>query len=429
VIRVVVIAKDEEKALPGFMAQWAPVTRDWCVLDTGSTDKTVEVAKRLGCRVETAQFNDFADARNEAVKRFGPGADWVIMIDPDERMDIHTIMHLREFLYRTDADILYSPLEAKYPDGQIRRFVSKPFMWRNKPEIKWVFKVHEKLVGSSKQAIVMNSMNTHIIELHEDGRRQKASGFYDSLMKAEPYFTDPAYKAKMIQDWPILDYDRMEDPRIKKIWIGPLVSVVIPTYKRAELLDRAVDSALAQDYPNLEVIVVGDNCPDLAGMMAETDHKKIRLYNLNKNHGAGGAVPRNHALAAAGGSLIAYLDDDNVWKPDHVSSLYEAMRAANTAYAFSSMEADGVDLKFHEPRQGNIDTSCILHKKELVGKHGGWKDRTQANYYHDWEFVSRWVKAGETWAATRKPTLVYNVETCGQREFLKALAETVRTKP
>jgi GT2 family glycosyltransferase len=425
VIRVIVIAKDEEKALPGFLKQWEPVTRDWCVLDTGSTDKTIEVAKNLGCQVKKGPFEDFAAARNMAVKKFGEGADWIIMIDPDERMDGHMIAHLKEFLYRTAADILYSPLEAKYPDGSVRKFVSKPFCWRNLPDIKWVFKVHEKLVGSLKQAIVTNSMNTHIIELHEDGRRQKASGLYDGLMKAEPYFTDPKHKAKMIQDWPILDYDRPDDVRIAKVVIGPLISVVIPTYKRGDLLNRAILSAMTQDYENLEVVVVGDNCPDLERMIAAMAHPRVRMFNLKKNHGAGGAVPRNHAIAAAGGSLIAYLDDDNFWKPGHVSSLYEGMRASGTSYAFSSMEVDGVDLKFAEPRQGNIDTSCILHQKDLVAKHGGWKDREAGGYYHDWEFVSRWVKAGEKCVATKKPTLVYNAETCGQKDFLKALAAKV----
>jgi GT2 family glycosyltransferase len=422
-IRVIVIAKDEEKALPGFFKQFEAITRDWCVLDTGSKDGTVFQARRLGCRVEVGPFEDFASARNDAIRRFGAGADWIIMIDPDERLDIHTLTHLKDLLYRTPDDILYSMLQSKYSDGSIKNFVPKPFAWRNKPEIKWVFKVHEKLIGSKRQAVVINAMNTHLIELHEDGRRQAASGFYDKLMKAEPYFTDPEYKKKMIEEWPILDYDRMQDQRIRPIYAGPLVSVVIPTYKRIELLNRAIASALTQSYANLEVVVVGDACPDLAEMIPlGAPPPRVRLFNLPTNHGAGGAVPRNHALMAAGGSLIAYLDDDNMWKSDHVASLYEALLANDAAYAFSSMEVNGTDLQFAEPKQGNIDTSCILHKKSLVAKYSGWKDRTEANYYHDWEFVSRWVKGAEKWVATKKPTLVYNVETCGQRDFLEALA-------
>ncbi len=428
-IRVIVIAKDEERALPDFFKQFEPITRDWCVLDTGSTDQTVPLAKKLGCRVDKAKFHDFASARNEAVKRFGEGADWIVMIDPDERLDGHTLAHLKELLYRTPYDILYSMLQAKYPDGTTKPFVPKPFAWRNKPEIQWVFKVHEKLIGSKRQAVVLNAMNTHLLELHDDGRREKASSFYDELMKAEPYFMDPDYKKKMIEEWPILDYDRMQDVRIRPIYTGPLISVVIPTYKRIELLNRAMMSALTQYYGNIEIIVVGDDCPDLAEMIPlGSPPPNVRLFNLPKNHGAGGAVPRNHAIMAAGGQLIAYLDDDNVWKPEHLSTLYEALREHGASFAFSSMEVNGTDLGFSEPKQGGIDTSCILHKKSLIAKYGEWKDRTEANYFHDWEFVSRWVKGGERWVATKRPTLIYNAETCGQKDFLEGLASAKRGK-
>ena len=421
-IRVIVIAKDEEKALAGFFMQFADVTRDWCVLDTGSKDRTVEIAKNLGARVETAAFVDFAAARNEALKRFRDGADWIIMFDPDERLERSIIENIQELVFRTEFDIFLSPLHAVYPDGGKRDFVAKAFLWRNLPEIQWVFKVHEKVIGSKKQALIRNSSIAHWLTYHEDGRRQQASGFYDGLMRAEPYFTDPAYKEKMIQDWPILDYDRMDDPRLAKIYVGPLICVVTPTYRRTGLLDRAVRSALAQDYVNLEVVVVGDSCPDLPGWRRASD-PRLRVLNLNRNHGAGGAVPRNHAIMAAAGNLIAYLDDDNTWKKDHVSSVYEALRTNEATFAFSSMEVDGVDMGFTEPKFQGIDTSCVIHDRKLVAKYGAWKNRVDGGYAHDWEFISRWVTGGEKWACTKRPTLEYNAETSGQTEFLKDLAK------
>jgi GT2 family glycosyltransferase len=426
VIRVIVIAKDEEKAIEGFFSQFKGITHDWCLLDTGSTDRTVEVAKSLGVRVETGALKDFASARNEAIDRFGEGADWIVMFDPDERLDEHTLKHFRELIYPARHEIFLAPLYATYPDGSKRDFVAKPFLFRNLVNIRWIFKVHEKLIGSHQQALVKNASINHVIALHEDGRRQKAAGMYDALMKAEPYFTDPKYKEQILKKWPILDYDRMDDPRIEKIYTGPLISVVIPTFKRTSLLNKAIVSALKQDYANLEVIVVGDACPEL-GVIFTGSHHRIRAYNLSNNHGAGGAVPRNHAIKAAAGRLIAYLDDDNEWKPNHVSSIYEAMRKEQASFGFSSMEVSGKDLKFTEPKYQGIDTSCVIHLKDLVEKYGGWKDRIEGGYAHDWEFISRWVNGQEPWVCTRKATLIYNAETSGQADFWKTVADGKQT--
>jgi len=429
-IRVIVIAKNEERSIAGFFMQFANVTQDWCVLDTGSTDRTVEVSRALGAKVETAPFMDFASARNEALNRFRDGADWIVMFDPDERLDRHTVEHLKELVFRTKYDIFLSPLEAVYPDGTKRMFVAKPFLFRNLPGIKWVFKVHEKLIGSKNQALVKNAMNTHWLNLHDDGRRQRASTMYDELMRSEPYFTEPSYKEWMIKEWPILDYDRMDDSRLAKIYAGPLISVVIPTFKRLEMLfNKAVSSVLGQDYPNFEILIVGDACPMLAPLLKLDDSVKkkfdprIRLFNLASNHGAGGAEPRNHAIMAAAGQIIAYLDDDNAWKPDHLSSVYQAMQGAGASFAFSSMEVDGVDMGFTEPKFQGIDTSCVIHRKSLIDKYGFWKDRVTGGYAHDWEFIGRWVNSKEKWACTKKPTVEYNADTSGQKDFLKKLAE------
>jgi glycosyltransferase involved in cell wall biosynthesis len=426
-IKVLAIAKNEANSLKDYFEQFAFVTRDWCLLDTGSTDDTITIAKSIGVRVESgtpiSPDHGFADARNEALDRFGKDADWIIMIDPDERLDAHTIRNIKETVFRTPFDIFLSPLRAVSPNGETRQFVPKPFLFRSKPEIRWVFKVHEKLIGH-KQAIVKNAMIDHVLVLHEDGRRSQASGLYDLLAKKEPYFTDPEYKKQILSKWPILDYDRMDDLRISKLVMGPLISVVIPTFKRHELLKRAVRSVLTQDYANLELVVVGDCDPDFkANKKALDGDPRIRSFDLPKNHGAGGAEPRNHAIMLSAGKFIAYLDDDNEWTANHVSSVYEAMREKVAAFGFSSMWVDGADLLFKKPEFQGIDTSCVIHRRELISKYGWWKDRTEANYHHDWEFFSRWVAGGEKWACTRKPTLIYNAESSGQTAFIKALAE------
>lgn len=430
-IRVLAIARDEGNCIREYFEQFRPATSEFFLLDTGSSDGTVAAARSCGAVVETAEFQDFAHARNLALDRFGGDAGWIVMMDPDERLDAGTIASLREIVFRAEQeggpDVFLAPLHARYADGSERAFVPKPFLFRNRPELRWVGRVHEKLIGSHRQALVRNARITHLIPLHDPARRNRSSELYDRLEQTEPYFQDPEYRERLRREWPILDYDRTDDPRLRKVSAGPLVSVVIPTYRRVPLLTRAVASALAQDYFPLEVVVVGDACPDLAAFAVPSP--LVRVRNLPRNHGPCGGVPRNYGVLLSAGELVAYLDDDNEWESDHVSSLVSALRAKEAGFAFSSMSVDGRDLGFREPKLGGIDTSCLLHRRDLLARYGGWRSTEEAGYANDWDLVKRWLDGGERWAATGRATLRYNAGTSGQADWLKSRAAPDPSSP
>jgi glycosyltransferase involved in cell wall biosynthesis len=428
-IRVAAIARDEEQAIGEYFAQFRDVTAQRVLVDTGSTDRTAEMAERAGARVEfhpDVEVTGFAAARNAA---HGEAETWVVMLDPDERLDRHTIAAIPELIasagHRFDAFL--APLEAIYPDGTRRTFVPKPFLYRREACC-WRYLVHEKLVGG-RQALVTNARIEHLLALHPPGRRRRAEALYRRLAAREPYFTDAAYRAAQREAWPILDHERVDDARIAKIHVGPLVSVVVPTFDRPALCARAVRSALAQDWATLEVIVVGDGCPRFDALLeALGDDPRVRGINLPANHGPGGAVPRNVGIDAAAGEWIAYLDDDNAWDPDHVSSVMGAIRRVGASWGFSSMRTpDGTDLGFAAPAPGRVDTSCVVHARRLVARYGPWRSlRETGNYAHDWELFARWVDGGERWAATGAPTVVYNTETSSQAAFVRGLARARR---
>jgi glycosyltransferase involved in cell wall biosynthesis len=253
-----------------------------------------------------------------------------------------------------------------------------------------------------------------MLDLHGKKRRDEMQGKYDALGKDS--------ERSEIDGFPILTYQHRDDDRIAKIFLGPLVSVIIPTYKRMELLKRAVSSVLAQDYLPVEVIVVGDHCPDLVDVFEDS---RVRVFNLPKNHGAGGAVPRNYGIVMSGGRWISYLDDDNYLKCNHLYSIFEEIQKKHLEesldFCLTSMDVEGKPLIFKAPALGSADTSCIAHKKRLAADFGLWKNRDEAGYAHDWEFVSRWVNAGRMWIATENPTVVYNRKTSGQSEYLAQL--------
>lgn len=107
----------------------------------------------------------------------------------------------------------------------------------------------------------------------------------------------------------------------------PLVSAVIPTKNRPELLCRAVRSVLTQTYKNLEILVVVDG-PDNASVEAlqAMEQPQIRVIVLAEN--VGGSEARNTGVRYATGDLIAFLDDDDEWLPEKIKHQITTARCA-----------------------------------------------------------------------------------------------------
>lgn len=99
-----------------------------------------------------------------------------------------------------------------------------------------------------------------------------------------------------------------------------LVSVVIPTYKRSEMLMRAIQSVLNQIYQNTEVLVVDDNEPNDEYSLATQEKLKSitdsRVRYIQQEKHINGSAARNAGIDAAEGEYVAFLDDDDVWYPD-----------------------------------------------------------------------------------------------------------------
>ncbi|PSQ15950.1 glycosyl transferase family 2 [Halobacteriales archaeon QS_8_69_26] len=92
------------------------------------------------------------------------------------------------------------------------------------------------------------------------------------------------------------------------------VSVVIPTYNRARVLPRAIDSALAQTVEDLEVVVVDDASDDETREVVE-GYEDDRLRYVRHLRNRNGSAARNTGIALAGGEYVAFLDSDDEWHP------------------------------------------------------------------------------------------------------------------
>lgn len=104
----------------------------------------------------------------------------------------------------------------------------------------------------------------------------------------------------------------------------PTVSVIIPTYNRANLLERAIRSVLSQTYRDFEIIVVDDASTDNTQEMLkerfkqEIDYGMLRI--IRNETSLERSRSRNEAMEISKGEYIALLDDDDIWLPDHLES-------------------------------------------------------------------------------------------------------------
>lgn len=145
---------------------------------------------------------------------------------------------------------------------------------------------------------------------------------------------------------------------------NPKVSVVIPTYKRVDTLDRAIESVLKQTFSNIEVIIVDDNNPDTEGRIAAeklmgkyVDNPQVRYvqHPYNKN----GSAARNTGVGASTGDYVAFLDDDDEFLPEKISSMVARLNELSDDYAvcyscFCLQKGDGKPFQSKECREGEL---------------------------------------------------------------------------
>lgn len=105
--------------------------------------------------------------------------------------------------------------------------------------------------------------------------------------------------------------------------MNPKVSVIIPTYNRADKVGKTIESALAQTFTDLEVIVIDDgSSDDTRRVLSEAFGNRIR-YFAQSNQGA--SIARNNGIEAAWGEWIAFLDSDDLWESEKLEWQFKAL--------------------------------------------------------------------------------------------------------
>lgn len=197
----------------------------------------------------------------------------------------------------------------------------------------------------------------------------------------------------------------------------PLVSFVVPTYDRWELLrDRSLPSILNQDYENLEVIVSGDQSPpETERVVRELGDPRLRFINRSvrgpypedaeKRWLMSGTPPLNDGVAAARGRWIAILGDDDEVTPRHTASLLAAARERRLEHCYGRLEicfADGGEFDW----ESKFPPAYGFYTLQLAIYHAGLRffqfEPADVLYDepNDWSLARRMVAAGVRFGMT-----------------------------
>ncbi len=115
-----------------------------------------------------------------------------------------------------------------------------------------------------------------------------------------------------------------------------LVSIITPAFRAARFVGDSIRSAVAQDYPNWEMLIVDDCSPDdTAERVDEWVKRESRVRLIRQPQNGGPAAARNAALASSSGRYAAFLDSDDFWLPQKLTRQLEFMRTNGAAISFT----------------------------------------------------------------------------------------------
>lgn len=113
----------------------------------------------------------------------------------------------------------------------------------------------------------------------------------------------------------------------------PLISIIIPVYNSAQYLHRCVDSVLAQDYINMEIILIDDGSNDESPIICDeyaTSYKNINVLHISNG---GASLARKKGIEIAKGQYLSFVDSDDYITNNYISTLYEAIQQYHTQIA------------------------------------------------------------------------------------------------
>lgn len=372
------IVKNEEQFLPECLASLRGIADEVVLVDTGSTDHTVEIGQAAGARVVHEEWrNDFSAARNRSLQE--ATGEWILVIDADERLKPGQAERLRQLLTEGQADA-YQLLIVNFPDDEDARATSHRIgLFRNRREYRYEGLVHEQIGPSILRA--GGKISTCDVTLDHrgydakvrlvKGKESRNVGLIQRALKKEP--DNPFMRYNLAQEHYVAG--RFEDAVVqfrRCLWLAPADKVSygsIAVYRMVDSLARLKRweealrlcdqyEGLMPDYTDLKFLdgVVALNAGDM----------QRALLSLLKAVGQGESPAEKYELVHAGsGSYKAW------W---YLGQVYE--RGGQDAKALAAYTgALAADVKYVPALRSWIETalrlaSDALSRKSATGEDG-----------------------------------------------------------
>jgi len=189
---------------------------------------------------------------------------------------------------------------------------------------------------------------------------------------------------------------------------GPVVTVLVPTFDRRRYLAGALASVVRQSYRNLQIIVINDGGEDVSDIVNSFGDERLIFIDRKENRGKGFSL--NEALSRAEGKYVAYLDDDDLYYPNHIETLVDALENNSSCQvAYSDLYKvhckvcpDGsrtvlskvVEIsrdfdRFFMLYYNHVLHVSLMHRRDLLEKAGPYNE--DINVLIDWDMTRRLV--------------------------------------
>ncbi|MFZ2146843.1 MAG: glycosyltransferase [Sedimentisphaerales bacterium] len=189
---------------------------------------------------------------------------------------------------------------------------------------------------------------------------------------------------------------------------GPVVTVLVPTFNRRRYLAGALASVVRQSYRNLQIIVINDGGEEVSDIVNSFGDERLIFINRKENRGK--AFSLNEALARAEGKYVAYLDDDDLYYPNHIETLVDALENNSdfqVAYSdlykvYCKVCPDGsrkvlskvVEIsrdfdRFFMLYYNHVLHVSLMHRRDLLEKTGPYNENLKILI--DWDMTRRLV--------------------------------------